>query len=262
MDDTYQTYLNRVARLLQPTAYQSQLQHIRESPKFQPLPDGTRGAAPFPGYTIITPPWEEDLENSQFYNCLKELQQQLLQQLNPGLIVTIPPDSFHLTLADLIWENAYRERQAESPEYEVQLQQQIAESFNNYQLSKPSGKPISWQLLGLMVMPRAIAVCLAPNNEDSYEQIKRFRRSIYQNRALIGLGVQQQYHLTAHVTLGYFGAIPPDLERDRLSSILSELNIQALPQEAIAFTIRRAELRKFDDMTRYYRQPEWPILEF
>ncbi|NEP56536.1 MAG: DUF1868 domain-containing protein [Symploca sp. SIO2G7] len=262
MDDTYQTYLNRVARLLLPTAYQSQLQHIHESPKFQPLPDGTRGAAPFPGYTVITPPWGEDLENSQFYNCLKELQQQLLQQLAPGLIVTVPPDSLHLTLADLIWENAYRERQAENPEYEEQLQQQIAESFHKYQLSKPTSNPISWQLLGLMVMPRAIAVCLAPNNEDSYEQIKRFRRSIYQNRDLIGLGVQQQYHLTAHVTLGYFGEIPPNLERDRLSTILSELNTQALPQEAVAFAIRRAELRKFDNMTHYYREPGWPILEF
>ncbi|NET61515.1 MAG: DUF1868 domain-containing protein [Symploca sp. SIO2E6] len=248
--------------MLQPTAYQSQLQHIRESPKFVPLPDGTREAAPFPGYTVITPPWEEDLENSEFYGCLKELQEKLLQQLDQGLIVTIPPDSFHLTLADLIWENAYRERQAENPEYEEQLRQQIAASFDKYQLSKPKNNPISWQLLGLMVMPRAIAVCLAPNNEDSYEQIKQFRRSIYQNRGLIGLGVQQQYHLTAHVTLGYFGEIPPNLERDRLSNILSELNIQALPQEAIAFSIQRAELRKFDDMTRYYREPEWPVLEF
>lgn len=262
MDDTYQTYLNRVARLLLPTAYQSQLQHIHESPKFVPLPDGTRQAAPFPGYTVITPPWEEDLENSDFYICLKELQQKLLEELDQGLIATVPPDSFHLTLADLIWENAYRERQAENPEYEEQLQKQVAQSFQKYQPSSSTSNTISWQLLGLMVMPRAIAVCLAPNNEDSYEQIKQFRRSIYQNRALIGLGVQQQYHFTAHVTLGYFGEIPPNLERDRLSNILSQLNSQVLPQEAIAFCIRRAELRKFDDMTRYYRESDWPILEF
>ncbi|NEP08866.1 MAG: DUF1868 domain-containing protein [Symploca sp. SIO2C1] len=248
--------------MLLPTAYQSQLQHIQESPKFQLLPDGTRGAAPFPGYTVITPPWEEDLENSEFYTCLKELQQKLLQQLDQGLIVTIPPDSFHLTLADLIWENAYRERQAENPEYEQQLQQLIAQSFQKYQQSTSSSNTISWQLLGLMVMPRAIGVCLAPNNQDSYEQIKQFRRSIYQNRGLIGLGVQQQYHFTAHVTLGYFAEIPPHLERDRLGNILSELNSQVLPQKAIAFCIRRAELRKFDDMTHYYRESEWPVLEF
>jgi hypothetical protein len=238
------------------------LQHIRESPKFQPLPDGTRQAVAFPGYTVITPPWEEDLENSEFYTCLKEVQQKLLQELDQGLMVTIPPDSFHLTLADLIWENAYRERQAENPEYEEQLQKQIAQSFQKYQQSNSASNTISWQLLGLMVMPRAIGVCLAPNNEDSYQQVKQFRRAIYQNRDLIGLGVQQQYHFTAHVTLGYFGEIPPDLERDRLGNTLSELNNQVLPQEAIAFCIRRVELRKFDDMTRYYREPEWPVLEF
>lgn len=262
MDDTYQTYLNRVARQILPTAYQSQLQHIHESPKFKALPDGTRKPAPFPGYTVITPPWEEDLENLEFYTCLKKLQDKLLQQVDPGLIVPLPPASFHVTLADLIWENAYFERQAENPEYEEELQQQIAQSFHKYQQSHHTSNPISWQLLGLMIMPRAIGVCLAPNNEDSYQQIKQFRRSIYQNRGLIGLGVQQQYHFTAHITLGYFGEIPPNLERDRLSSTLSELNSQALPQEAIAFCIRRAELRKFDDMTYYYREPDWPVLEF
>jgi len=26
--------------------------------------------------------------------------------------------------------------------------------------------------------------------------------------------------------------------------------------------IHRVELRKFNDMTRYYREPDWPILDF
>lgn len=84
LDETYQTYLNRVARLTLSATYQSQLQHIQESPKFKPLPDGSRQAVPFPGYTVSSPPWEEESESSAFYTPLKELQQQLLQQL--GLI--------------------------------------------------------------------------------------------------------------------------------------------------------------------------------
>jgi hypothetical protein len=113
-----------------------------------------------------------------------------------------------------------------------------------------------------MIRPRAIAVCLAPQDENSYQRTLQLRRSIYQNPSLIGLGIEQQYHFTAHITLGYFGDISPQLDRDRLSNTLSELNQQALAEEVSAMGIRRAQLRKFDDMMRYYREPDWPVLDF
>jgi len=262
LDETYQNYLNRVARLTLPTTYQSQLHHIQESPKFKLLSDGSRQAVPFPGYTLCTPPWEEESENSPFYESLKALQQQLLQQLDAGLMVPVPPDSFHLTVADLIWDSAYRDVERKNPQFEEQLKERIQESFQKYQHSSNGGNPICWQVLGLMIRPRAIAVCLIPQDENSYKRILQFRRSIYQNPGLIALGIEQQYHFTAHITLGYFGEISPQLERDHLSNTLSEISRGALAEEAITLCIRRAELRKFDDMMRYYREPEWPILEF
>jgi hypothetical protein len=262
LDETYQIYLNRVARLTLPATYQSQLQHIQESPKFQLLPDGSRKAVPFPGYTVSTPTWEDDSENSVFYESLTQIQQQLLQQLDPGLMVPVPPDSFHLTLTDLIWDSAYRDAERENPDFEGQLKERIKESFQKYQQSLSRGNPIYWQLLGLMIRPRAIAVCLVPTDENSYNRLAQFRRSIYQNPGLIGLGIEQQYHFTAHITLGYFGEISPELDRASLSNTLSEFNRQALPEEAMPLCIRWAQLRKFDDMMRYYREPDWPILEF
>ncbi|HEY9904954.1 MAG TPA: DUF1868 domain-containing protein [Candidatus Sericytochromatia bacterium] len=262
MDETYQTYLNRVARLTLPATYKSQLQHIQESPKFKLLPDGSRQAVSFPGYTVCTPPWGEVSENSEFYNSLQEIQEQLLQQLAPGLMVAVPPDSFHLTLADLIWDSAYRHAQRENPNFEKQLQERIQESFQKYQQTMARGNPIGWQLLGLMIRPRAIAVCLAPKDEDSYKRMLEFRRLIYQNSGLIGLGIEQQYHFTSHITLGYFGSIASNLDRDLLANTLSEFNRQSLPLELIPLRIQRAELRKFDDMMRYYREPDWPVLEF
>lgn len=262
MDETYQTYLNRVARLTLPATYKSQLQHIQESPKFKPLPDGSREAVPFPGYTVCTPPWEEEPGNSEFYESLQKLQHQLLQQLDPGLMVAVPPGSFHLTLADLIWDSAYRAVESENPDFEQQLQERIRESFQKYHHSAPSSNSIGLQLLGLMIRPRAITVCLAPQDENSYKRMLEFRRAIYQNSGLIALGIEQQYHFTAHITLAYFGEIPPNLNRDRITHTLSLLNREALPSELIPLGVRRAELRKFDDMMRYYREPDWPILEF
>ncbi|HAX90305.1 MAG TPA: DUF1868 domain-containing protein, partial [Cyanobacteria bacterium UBA11370] len=35
-----------------------------------------------------------------------------------------------------------------------------------------------------------------------------------------------------------------------------------LMKEETSFWVRRGELRKFDNMMRYYREPNWPVLEF
>jgi hypothetical protein len=262
LDDNYQTYLNRLARLTLPEAHRSQAQHIQESSKFQ-ANSGTREAVSFPGYTLITPPAEEESENSAFYGKLQIYQQELLQlPVNPDLIVPIPPASFHLTLADLIWDNAFVDAREQNPQFDRELHSCVAEIFQQYQQSMTNrNHPIKWEMLGLILMPRAIAVCLVPKDERSYDEIIQFRRTIYQNPKLIALGIEQHYHLTAHITLAYFGEVPSDLDRTNFSTLLSQLNqkwLSNLPE----FLINRVELRKFDDMTRYYREPDWPVLAF
>ena len=243
-----------------PETYSSQVQHIQSSPKFQKNSEGSRQAVPFPGYTVITPPAEEESQNSAFYKNLNAWQQQLLQlPLDSGLIVPVPAASLHLTLADLIWNDAYYYAMEKS-EFEEHLRYEVAQSFQKCQRLKAEANQIQWQMLGLMVMPRAIAVCLVPKDESSYLQVLQLRRTIYQNSSLSGLGIEQHYHFTAHITLGYFGELSPNLDRDRLGNILSESNQQWL-ENLPEFKIHRAELRKFDDMTHYYREPDWPVLE-
>ncbi len=243
-----------------PEAYKSQVQHIQESSKFQPH-SGYRQAAPFPGYTLITPPAAEASENSTFYATLQAYQQELLKlPVDPDLIVPVPPASFHLTLADLIWDSAYRDACEKNPEFEQQLRDCVAEIFQEYQQSLTQGsQPIYWQVLGLIILPRAVGVCLVPQDERSYEQIIQFRRTIYQKSQLIALGIEQHYHFTAHITLGYFGKISSDLDRTNLSNLISQLNQQWLLNSP-EFLIHRVELRQFNDMTGYYRQPDWPSL--
>lgn len=263
MDDNYQTYLNRLARMMLPETYNSQAQHIHESYKFKPAPEGGRKAAFFPGYTIITPPACEESKNSAFYSHLLSCQEQLLQlPVNPGLIVPLPGSSFHFTLADLIWENAYLDACEKNPDYEAKLRSCISTIFGQWQeLMTHQTEPIRWQMLGLIVMPRALGVTLVPKDEQSYERIVQFRRALYQTPQLIGLGIEQHYHLTAHVTLGYFGDVPSDLDREGLGNMFWELNHQWL-ENSPEILVHSAELRKFDDMTHYYRQPDWPTLEF
>lgn len=244
-----------------PEAYRSQAQYIQASPKFYKAhSDAAYEPKPFPGYSIITPPWADDTENSDIYRQLQTLQETIDRQLPPDLFVPLPPDSFHMTLADLIWDSAFYHAN-ENPEFEAQLRDRIAQSFA---LCQPQmARPLQWQAIGLVLMPRALGIALAPKDEYSYDQVFKLRRSIYQNSDLIGLGIEQQYHFTGHITLGYFGNAAANPEGLDLSTILDSLNNQWLSAAPSAvLSVHRAELRKFDDMTRYYREADWPVLTF
>ncbi|MFM6194308.1 MAG: DUF1868 domain-containing protein, partial [Planktothrix sp.] len=200
-----------------------------------------------------------DFENQEIYNNLKICQQQLSEKFDPNFLIPIPGESLHFTLADLIWDSAYREA-SKQPDFDSNLHQAIAQSFQSFK-STPIPHGIRWQVFGFMLMPRALGVCLVPRDEESYQKTIEFRRAIYQNPTLIPLGVDQQYYLTAHVTLGYFGHIPEDLDRGHFCNVLSSFNQQWLDSTQEIW-VKRAELRKFDDMTHYYRESNWPILDF
>lgn len=244
-----------------PESFHTQVKNIQESYKFKPQ-NGERIPADFPGYTLITPPAKEDTKNDDFYNQMETYQRSLLKSIPSDLIVPLPAATFHVTIADLIWDNAFIHATEKNPQFEKELNSCLSDLFDQYkQLRANINKPISWQMLGLIVMPRALAVCLIPKDEHCYDEIIQLRRLIYQNRTLMGLGIEQNYHFTAHVTLGYFGKIPADLDKKKLSNSLSDLNQEWLlnfPE----ISIHRAELRKFDNMTKYYRQPEWANLDF
>lgn len=257
MDESYQDYINRVARLTLPSACSMQLQTIQHSPKFV---EGK--PVPFPGYSVITPPAGENTANSDFYHQVETVQRQLSQQLEANFFIPLPKSSFHFTLADLIWDESYRQAIANNSNFEPELQQQVAASLEQYQAAISQAEPPIWQLWGVMARPRAIMACLVPKDKASYESVIELRRSLYQNFDLIGLGIEQQYDLTAHITLGYFDQIPPQLNRDRLCIVLSQINDRLVESELPMLTVNEVQLRKFEDMIQYHRQPDWATVKF
>ncbi|NJN29464.1 MAG: DUF1868 domain-containing protein [Synechococcales cyanobacterium RM1_1_8] len=257
MDDQFQPYVNRVIGLTHPDHYEQQLSVIHASPKYQHQ-DGRWQAVPFPGCSIISPPSGEDPINQDFYQQLQAVLVTLQAELPAELLIPLPQESLHMTLADLLWaENFSQAAQAEG--FGEQLNQEIGQVLQG--VPDQQTQPIRFQVVGLMVMPRALGLCLVPETEASYERIRSLRRSLYQQPGLLGLGIEQQYNFTAHITLGYFGQIPPDLDAKAWAQRLVQLNqsrVVALPE----FAVQRAELRQFDDMTIYRRQPDWPVLDF
>ncbi|MEB3292049.1 MAG: DUF1868 domain-containing protein [Synechococcales bacterium] len=259
MDQNYQTYLNRIMRTTLPETYQSQVQYIHESPKFLRSDSGDWQPADFPGYTIITPPGSIDKANQSLYQELATYQQTLLTQLGTELFIPVPAESFHLTIADLIWESSYRHA-ADQSNFEHQLQTGIAQSFQQ-SAHLHTGQPIPFRVVGLMVMTRALGVALAATDEGGYNQIVELRRSIYQNSDLIAIGIEQQYHFTPHITLGYFGSLV-GCDLTQLGEKFDQLNQPWLESQHQPFWVKQAELRKFPDMTRYDREEIYPIFEF
>ena len=239
--------------------YKSQLEYIQPSPKFKKLINGQVEAENFPGYSVITPPRDEDPQNSNFCQYLQQCQGQLMELLGTSLMIPVPNNSFHFTLADLIWESAFIDASQNQPQFEEKLRSCIAESFQGLSISD-NGHQVNWQIFGIIVMTRAVGVCLVPKDESSYQQVLKLRRSIYQNPNFIALGIEQQYHLTAHITLGYFGEIPSNLDIPGLADQILELSHQWLGLTS-EMLVHRGELRKFDDMISYYRESDWPVAD-
>ena len=252
MNETYQEYINRVAQLTLPGACSSQLQTIQSSPKFT---DGK--ANYFPGYSIVTPPYQEDAGNQDFYSQIELLQQNIVQQLEPQLVVPLTATSFHFTIADLVWGDSYQQIVKDNPQFETQLQENIRHSFTQYQECCEEQKPIQWQLLGIAIRPRAIMACLVPKDQTSYQAILNVRRCVYQNSGLIGLGIEQQYDFTAHITLAYFDQIRENLNRSEICVIISQIGDRLLENNPVILTVKEGELRKFENMLDYHRQPDW-----
>ncbi len=259
MDESYSTYLNRVAKMTLPATYKSQIENIQSSPKFKLTADGNREPVAFPGYSVITPPGAEDPDNAAVFASLTECQQQLTKKLEPDLLALVTPASFHFTLADLIWDSAYRTAITANPEFESQLRDRIEDIFKIYKDSATAAQPIRWQIMGFTVRPRAIEVSLVPKDESSYDRIIAFRRAIYQSSSLMALGIDQQYYFTAHTTIAYFANVDREIDRVRLNDTLQEYNMHWLdhPQDVI---ITEGQLRKFSDMYTYERQPDFPIV--
>jgi hypothetical protein len=257
LNESFQDYINRVAQLTLPNTYNNKLQNIQKSPKFT---DGE--PVYFPGYTVTTPIAADDTSNQPFYRELDSLKQKLQKEIEPEAIVYLPSDTFHFTLADLIWEDNYRAAIEKNPDFDSQLQTKIAEIFTAFAEENTLERLIYWQFLGLLVKPRTLAVLLVPKDEDSYRNVMRLRRYLYQNSGLIGLGIEQQYDFTAHVTLGYFGDIPANLNIDKIQNLLLELNEKWLETKSPTIAVHSGELRKFDNMIHYYREENYPAIEF
>ncbi|MCT0254467.1 DUF1868 domain-containing protein [Synechocystis sp. CS-94] len=255
VDDTYQGYINRVAPQTLAIAYEQQLVNAQGSPKFD------RGKpVPFPGFSVVTPIAADDPVNQGFYGHLTTVQGQV-EEILDGSFVAVPPESLHLTVADLIWDGPYQALRRHNPDFEKQLCSCLQHSFADHQHQSGPYSGCQWQVLGLLVLPRSLGVVLVPRREADYEPVIKIRRAIFQNPTLIGLGIEQQYRYTAHITLGYFDpAIEKIPDPVQVGEQLAAINDRWIGHDPEILDIHSLELRYFSDMTQFSRHDHYPVL--
>jgi len=255
MQGNYQSYVNKVVQMTIPTNYKQQLKNIQSSPKFihgKPVE--------FPGFSVITPPYVEDDYNQEFYQNLQLISSQLTEKLGEDFFLALPSESFHLTLADLIWDKSYLNAVKENLNFDDILISELAKIFKEYQSLIPKNQSLELEIIGLSIFPRAIAVCLVPT-ESSYELIIKLRQLIYQNEEIINLGIEQHYDFAAHVTLGYFNQIDDNINSEKIESIIKEINYLLIDDCTPIFKLKEFEIRKFTNMINYTRQPQWATVK-
>ena len=142
LNDSYQAYINRAIGLTRSEQYQQQLQNIHSSPKYQQGESGEWSPVPFPGCTLIAPPSGEDPVNQPFYDALQAAQAQLGKVLPKDFFIPIPTTSLHITVADLLWADAFVQAQ-KLPDFEATLHREMAAVFNRY--DNPKHSPLKFQ---------------------------------------------------------------------------------------------------------------------
>ena len=121
------------------------------------------------GYTIITPPFEDELSEIKTYTKLCDIQHILLEQLTISKYAPAPVTTMHLTVADLIAGKKYEDRVKEAEE--ENLLQLLASIFIKLSLHGS----IQMEVLGVSVFPSGFVIAIvSASDENGYKRLISF----------------------------------------------------------------------------------------
>jgi 2'-5' RNA ligase len=209
------------------------------------------------GYTITTPPFleERDLANVATYARLADIQQAVTARLGLGRCSPVPVTSFHFTIVGLASGTTYEEKV--SGLEETALRQAVSACFDGLQIRGT----IPMEIRGLALFSKGVVIALAgARDEGGYQRLQALRQALYGDDVLRRLGVQRKHRFMGHVTMCYIEHRLESQDRAALARSLTQVNEQFFANP-LPFNVTRAELRKFDDLSRFYREDRWPILE-
>lgn len=253
MEDSFNDYNERISSMIsEQTVWQRSGQLTPPARRFARGAGGDWKPIGHPGYTVITPTFVDESENINTYERLGDVQDFLLKRLGVAANAPAPVTAFHLTVADLVAERTYTSSE------EQQLLQALSFIFNQLTLNGE----VRFQILGLSLFAAGFIIAVVGAADSSgYERLMLFRNAIYNDLQIHDLGVERKFKFTGHITLAYIEDALTKQDRDRIAEVLTEAN-RSLFVKPLPLEVMRAEVRKFEDMSAFYRQGGWPVFDF
>ncbi len=228
-------YHARLAECLGPNGWAEAMDSIRASPKFL---EGV--ATRYPGVTMMTPAGPADPWAVEVYALLQELQESLVGSM-ANSVIPVNPDSFHVTVGDLVAGEAY------SSGCDKAISRAVKRILAS--LGDDDVEP-DWRVAGVALFEHAVVGLLEPVSESDYLPIVELRDRLYCDLPLRALGVRRPRPLMLHVTLAYFDSGPTEADRARWNDVL-EASLEACRRRSATMLVRDVGIHRFNDMSAF-----------
>ena len=258
MEMDYVDYLKHVENILKEETIREFASQLETLGMFQESCDGLWEPVQYSGYTLITPTFLDDHENVGLYRHLSDIREELFWNiLLPG-IVWAPTIALHMTIGRLISGDVFASRIMNSREEEFLLA--LSQLFS--QISSSRSCSIKFEVKGLSIFPQGvIAAIVSPVTEDDYQRLQAFRDYLYTDKVLDTLGVERKRSFHGHITLFYNEEKLSRIDRRKLADAVIDINKRFF-SKPLPFNLTRAEVRKFGNISEFYRRDHWPWYVF
>jgi len=256
-DFDYKLYQERQQYAISPENIESQAQAFRCSDKFI-LDRETWDIIDYKGFAVVSMV-QNNPSNDRLLNFLDSSREFLASKLNlPEAYYFLPRESYHQTIANTLSDKRYLENIVNKG-IEPVYHEFIKETFSSIALPLLQ-QPLKMTMIGVNIFGSCIALLGIFNHMEDYNMISGFRQQFYQSDNLNKLDIKWTRPFVGHITLAYLGRNLELAEKKLLADTINELNA-FVPNELI-FNIAKAELRKYNDLSCFQRNPEFPVFHF
>lgn len=230
---------------------------FRFGKKFR-LVEGKWQTLPYRGFAFVSMV-KDNSGNGTLLEALCNCQQQLLEGELQDQIFPLPPDSFHQTIANFLSGNRYAAN-IEAHGLTSSYPKVVEQALRQISPLSPTN-PLIMQMIGLGIFGSALGVLGVFPSETDYSKIIHLRNGLYHTPQMNSMGIHRTRPFIGHITLGYFGEEivgNESLQKQLIEKCIS-IN-QTIKNGAWKFTIHAAQLRRYEDLSRFEHPsnyPEW-----
>lgn len=255
MEKGYEEYRTCVNNLLEEEKINGVLENVNCVGKFVLGEGNNWEPLEYQGYTFITPPLREDLNNIDSYQLIQTVKRELAKHINLDKAVEAPNNALHVTIARLISGEKYLSYIKEKNE------KSFLEYFNKLFSKLIISGQLNFEIKGVTVFPNGIiAAVISPIEINDYTCLQSLRDYIYLDKRICMYGVERKRSFLGHITLFYIERDLEAIEKEIILSSITAINEKYF-KNTVPFIIKRAEVRKFDNYLSFDREYDWPVFE-